>query len=42
MQKFLKKSFNAVTQILTERDEGYEKNLVRLADNAIKKEGIVV
>src|SRR3954470_24606910 len=37
-----KKSFDAVTKVLTEGDEGYEKGLERWADNAIKKAGIVV
>jgi FAD/FMN-containing dehydrogenase len=41
VQKF-KKSFDTVTKILTEGDEEYEKSLVRWADNAIKKVGIVV
>ena len=41
IQKF-KESFDNNTEILTEGDEGYEKSLVRWADNAIKKAGIVV
>ena len=45
IQKF-KKSFGTVgtatTNVLMEGDEGYEKSLIRWADNAIKKAGIVV
>ncbi|RIA86742.1 hypothetical protein C1645_714295 [Glomus cerebriforme] len=42
VQKF-KESFDAaVTKVLMEGDEGYEKSLIRWADNAIKKAGIVV
>src|SRR2546430_17074877 len=37
-----KASFDTATKVLTEGDEGYEKSLVRWADNAIKKAGIVV
>src|SRR5437868_3376078 len=37
-----KKSFDTATKILSEGDEGYEKSIVRWADNAIKKAGIVV
>ncbi|CAB4439041.1 unnamed protein product [Rhizophagus irregularis] len=41
VQKF-KESFNINTKVLTEGDEGYEKSILRWADNAIKKAGIVV
>ena len=41
VQKF-KKSLAPATNALTEGDEGYEKSLIRWADNAIKKAGIVV
>src|SRR3954453_14796565 len=37
-----KKSFDTVTKVLTEGDKWYEKSIVRWADNAIKKAGIVV
>ena len=40
VQKF-KKSFDTITKILTEGDEGNEKSL-GWADNAIKKAGIIV
>src|SRR5436190_24111891 len=41
VEKF-KKSLDTVTKVLTEGDKGYEESLVRWADNAIKKAGIVV
>src|ERR1051325_5058030 len=41
VQKF-KESFDAITNVLTEGDEGYEESLVRWAANAVKKAGIVV
>ncbi|RIA82234.1 hypothetical protein C1645_788752 [Glomus cerebriforme] len=42
VQKF-KESFDAtVTKVLMEGDKGYEKSLIRWADNAIKKVGIIV
>ncbi|CAG8697894.1 17093_t:CDS:2, partial [Rhizophagus irregularis] len=37
-----KLSFNSSTNVLSEGDEGYEKSIIRWADNAIKKAGIVV
>src|SRR5947209_2646588 len=37
-----KDSFDTVTKVLMEGDEGYEESLVRWADNAIKKAGIVI
>jgi hypothetical protein len=37
-----KASFDSSTKVLTQGDEGYEKSLVRWADNAIKKAGIVI
>jgi FAD/FMN-containing dehydrogenase len=41
VQKF-KDSFDTITKVLMEGDEGYEESLVRWADNAIKKAGIVI
>src|SRR5688572_23984479 len=41
VQKF-KKSLDAATSTFMEGDEGYEASILRWADNAIKKAGIVV